>query len=109
MQTPKLKRLHRFAFCWAFFSPVYFLAAAAMDPSEVTNGEYLKFVLATRHAPPEYWINGRYPAGKENEPVVLVNFHDVNAYCRTCDRADIDRPTHGRPRSCRVVWLSCAH
>ena len=44
---------------------------------EVTNGEYLKFVAATRHPAPEYWVNGRVPAGKDNEPVVLVSFHDV--------------------------------
>jgi formylglycine-generating enzyme required for sulfatase activity len=62
--------------------PVYFLAAMTMDPSEVTNAQYLKFVVATRHPPPESWVNGRLPAGQENEPVVLVNFHDVSAYCR---------------------------
>ena len=72
--------------CWSFFLPLYFLAAAALDHSEVTNGEYLKFILATRHAVPEYWVNGRFPAGKDNEPVVLVNFHDVNAYCRFAGR-----------------------
>ena len=84
----KLKAKHSRSLgrCWSFFVPMYFLAAAALDHSEVTNGEYLKFVLATRHAVPEYWVNGRFPAGKENEPVVLVNFHDVNAYCRFVGR-----------------------
>ena len=59
---------------------------ATLDPSEVTNGEYLKFVLATRHAAPEYWVNGRYPANRENDPVVLVNFHETEAYCRFVGR-----------------------
>jgi formylglycine-generating enzyme required for sulfatase activity len=72
--------------CWAFFLPIYFLAVVTLDRNEVTNAEYLKFVLATGRAAPEYWVNGRYPAGKDNEPVVLVNFHDVNAYCRFVER-----------------------
>jgi formylglycine-generating enzyme required for sulfatase activity len=62
--------------------PVYVLASATMDPSEVTNAQYLKFVVTTRHQPPESWVNGRFPSGQENDPVVLVNFHDVSAYCR---------------------------
>jgi formylglycine-generating enzyme required for sulfatase activity len=72
--------------CWAFFLPIYFLAVVTLDRNEVTNAEYLKFVLATGRAAPEYWVNGRYPAGKDNEPVVLVNFHDVNAYCSFVER-----------------------
>lgn len=52
------------------------------DFAEVTNGEYLKFIVATRHAAPESWEHGRIPAGKENEPVVLVSFDDALAYCR---------------------------
>ena len=72
--------------CWAFFLPVYFLAAAAFDPIEITNGEYQKFLVATRHAAPEYWVNGRYPVGKENDPVVLVNFHEAATYCRFVGR-----------------------
>ena len=74
-----------FAHLWAFFLPLYFVSVAALDPSEVTNGEYLKFVVATRHPPPEYWVNG-YPAGRENEPVVLVNFHEALSYCRFVGR-----------------------
>jgi len=82
----KAKTFRLFGHCWALFLPMYFLAAAALDPSEVTNGEYLKFVLATRHVVPEYWLNGRFPAGKGNDPVVLVNFHDANSYCRFVGR-----------------------
>jgi formylglycine-generating enzyme required for sulfatase activity len=82
MRNLKLRCPRRLGHLWAFFLPVYFFAAAAFDSTEVTNGEYLKFVLATRHSPPEYWSHGRYPKGKENEPVVLVNFHDASGYCR---------------------------
>jgi formylglycine-generating enzyme required for sulfatase activity len=82
----KAKHSRSLGHCAAFFLPMYLLAAAVLDPGEVTNGDYLKFVTATRHAAPEYWVNGRYPAGKESEPVVLVNFHDVNAYCRFVGR-----------------------
>jgi formylglycine-generating enzyme required for sulfatase activity len=82
----KAARPRSLARCRAFVLPMYFLAAAALDHSEVTNGEYLKFVLALRHAAPEYWINGRFPSGKENQTVVLVNFHDADAYCRFAGR-----------------------
>lgn len=53
-----------------------------LDPHEVTNREYLKFVLTTGHPSPEYWIDGRIPAGRENNPVVLVSWHDAVSYCR---------------------------
>jgi formylglycine-generating enzyme required for sulfatase activity len=86
MPNAKRKYAKGLGHFWALFVPVYFLAAAALDPGEVTNGEYLKFVLATRHAAPEYWNHGRVPVGKENEPVVLVNFHDAASYCRFVGR-----------------------
>ena len=82
MQSPKPRNAHRLGHLWSFFLPVYFLAAAAFDSTEVTNREYLKFVLSTRQTTPEYWNNGRFPSGQENEPVVLVNFHEATAYCR---------------------------
>ncbi len=34
------------------------------------------------HPAPEYWINGRFPAGRDAEPVVLVNFDEAVSYCR---------------------------
>jgi len=86
MRVPNPKNASRFGRLWAFFLPVYFLVAAAFDSSEVTNGEYLKFVLATRHTAPDYWSHGRYPKGKDDDPVVLVNFHDAAAYCRWVGR-----------------------
>ena len=82
MQSPKPNAARWLGHLWALFVPVYFFAAATFDSSEVTNGEYLKFVVATRHAAPEYWSHAGVPVGQENDPVVLVNFHDAEAYCR---------------------------
>lgn len=62
--------------------PVYVLMAVRFTSSEVTNVEYAKFVAASRSAAPEYWTNGRIPPGQENDPVVLVNFHEAAGYCR---------------------------
>ena len=86
MHSATPKNASRLGHLWAFFLPVYFLAAAAFDSTEVTNGEYLKFVLSTRHTAPENWSHGRYPTDKENDPVVLVNFHDAAAFCRWVGR-----------------------
>ena len=86
MRSFKARDAHRLGHLWVFFLPIYFLAVAAFDSSEVTNGEYLKFVLATRHTAPDYWSHGRYPKGKDDDPVVLVNFHDAAAYCRWVGR-----------------------
>jgi formylglycine-generating enzyme required for sulfatase activity len=69
--------------CWTLLLPLYFLAAGALDSGEVTNAEYLKFVVATRRPAPEYWTHGRIPAGREKEPVVLVSFDDAASYCRS--------------------------
>jgi formylglycine-generating enzyme required for sulfatase activity len=82
MQASKPKNARRLAHLWAFFFPAYLFTAAAFDSTEVTNREYLKFVLSTRHAAPEGWNHGRFPQGQENDPVVLVNFHEATAYCR---------------------------
>jgi formylglycine-generating enzyme required for sulfatase activity len=77
-----IKKLHISDRRWLIVLPIYFLATAAFDPSEVTNGEYLKFVQGTRHVAPEYWINGRFPEGRGSEPVVLVSFDEAASYCR---------------------------
>jgi hypothetical protein len=86
MQSSKPKNARRLGHLWTFLLPVYFFAAATFDFTEVTNAEYLKFILATRHSPPEHWGHGRYSAGKENDPVVMVNFHEAASYCRWAGR-----------------------
>ncbi len=77
---------HGLSHLWGVLLPVYLLAVATMDSLEVTNREYSQFVMATGHPSPDYWINGRYPAGTEKEPVVLVTWHDAVSYCRWAGR-----------------------
>lgn len=62
--------------------PALLLITGMLNVSEVTNREYAKFVAATNAVAPEHWTDGRVPPGKENDPVVLVNFHQAAAYCR---------------------------
>ncbi len=66
--------------------PVYLALAAELDPHEVTNREYVQFVVATDHPPPEYWVNGKFAAGEEDEPVVLVSWHDAVSCCQRAGR-----------------------
>jgi formylglycine-generating enzyme required for sulfatase activity len=82
-QTAEARKL---AHVWTIVLPLYLFAAATLDPTEVTNREYLQFVAATGHPSPEYWENGRFAAGKEDEPVVLVSWHDAVSYCRFVGR-----------------------
>jgi formylglycine-generating enzyme required for sulfatase activity len=86
MRTSKSNHGRWAGHLWAFLFPIYFAAAASLDSAEVTNGEYLKFISATRRPAPEHWINGRYRRGTENDPVVLVSFHEATAYCRFAGR-----------------------
>ncbi|MBI4317521.1 MAG: formylglycine-generating enzyme family protein [Chloroflexi bacterium] len=71
--------------------PVHEMSTGAfyIDKLEVTNAQYKKFVDATSHPVPylgadfarEYnWIDGTYPPGKEDYPVVLVDWDDATAY-----------------------------
>jgi serine/threonine-protein kinase len=48
----------------------------------VTNAQYLAFVQATGHKPPEFWIQGVIPQGKEQHPVVNISWFDAFAFCR---------------------------
>jgi formylglycine-generating enzyme required for sulfatase activity len=51
-----------------------------MGRTEVTNGQYLRFVQATGRSAPRQWVNGRPAAGTDRLPVVYVSWHDANAY-----------------------------
>jgi len=69
-------------FMGVFLPILFFPSGVSLDPLEVTNGDYIKFTQATGHALPEYWVDGRYPEGRESDPVVLVTWYDANEYCK---------------------------
>lgn len=51
-----------------------------LDPVEVTNQEYKKFIAATQHQPPQNWVNGSYEPGDALLPVTYVTWRDATAY-----------------------------
>ncbi len=51
-----------------------------IDRTEVTAGDYARFVAATGRKPPPTWRNGRPPRGKEQRPVTHVTRDDAAAY-----------------------------
>jgi formylglycine-generating enzyme required for sulfatase activity len=69
-----------------------YLDAFYLGKYPITNLQYKKFVEATGHRVPysddlraelDNWDQEKktYPAGRENYPVVLVSWHDAQAYC----------------------------
>ena len=48
----------------------------------VTNAEYKRFVDAKNHRVPSHWENGQIPKGKEQHPVVRVDWRDAIAFCQ---------------------------
>jgi tetratricopeptide (TPR) repeat protein len=59
-----------------------YLDAFYISRSPVTNAEYKKFVDVTKREPPSHWSDGKIPQGKENNPVVNVEWYDAVAYCK---------------------------
>jgi formylglycine-generating enzyme required for sulfatase activity len=59
-----------------------YLDSFYIDRYPVTNTDYQYFVLATKHAPPAHWQNGKIPSGKEMHPVVNVSWNDATAYAQ---------------------------
>ena len=54
----------------------------AIGKYEVRNREYKEFVDATsRKALPSHWVDGTYPKGAKNCPVVNVTLKDAQDYC----------------------------
>jgi len=57
-----------------------------IDIHEVTNKQYKEFLDATGYKPKwpmnflKHWKNGKIPKGKENYPVVYVDYWDAKAY-----------------------------
>ncbi len=66
------------------------LDAFYIDAYEVTNGRYHRFVTATKHRIPEHphnpsrtlWKGDQITEAVAERPVVNVDWHDADAYCR---------------------------
>ena len=54
----------------------------------VTNADYEKFVIATGHIAPNYFINKKAPADKLNYPVTNVSYNDAVEYCEWLSKND---------------------
>ena len=57
-----------------------------MSKTLVTNSQYQAFVEASRYRKPQNWTYGKIPNGKEQHPVVNVNWQDAVAFCEWASR-----------------------
>ena len=53
------------------------LPAYYIDKYPVTNAQYARFVVQTKHRPPLDWENGRIPDDKLLHPVTMVSWYDA--------------------------------
>ena len=58
-----------------------FLDEYWMGKYPVTNRQYAAYVIAKGVKPPEHWVNGKIPAGKEDHPVVNVRWRTARDFC----------------------------
>ena len=62
------------------------LSAYAMDVAPVTNGQFAEFLESSGYQPRhgenflKHWVDGRWPMGKKEHPVVYVDLEDARAY-----------------------------
>ncbi|MEO7673744.1 MAG: bifunctional serine/threonine-protein kinase/formylglycine-generating enzyme family protein [Pyrinomonadaceae bacterium] len=59
-----------------------------MDKAEVTDREYLAFVIETNHVAPKHWTGGRPVAGTEMMPVRYVSVEDAEAFAAWRSKRD---------------------
>ena len=59
-----------------------FLKAYAIARVPITNAQYALYVTGARIDPPLHWRGGQPPPGKDDHPVVNVNWEDAQGYCR---------------------------
>jgi len=63
-----------------------------MDKYPVTNEQFYDFMLATHYRPQDptnflkHWVDGKYPAGMGDYPVIWVNLDDAKAYAKWADK-----------------------
>lgn len=57
------------------------LPAYQIDKYPVTQAEYAKFIVATKHRPPLNWEDGTIPDEGYLYPVTMVSWYDARAFC----------------------------
>lgn len=62
------------------------LSRFQIDQVPVTHWQYALFLEDSRLAPPPYWIQGKYPSGEENYPVVEVSFEEATLFARWANK-----------------------
>jgi len=58
------------------------LAPFRICRTPTTNAQYQQFVESTGYPAPGHWPGGRVPLALLEHPVVYVDWHDANAFCR---------------------------
>lgn len=58
-----------------------YLSGYSIARVTVTNRQYHLFVTTTNHRTPTHWVDGVIPSGKEQHPVVEVDWYDAQAFC----------------------------
>jgi len=55
-----------------------YIGAFWIDKHPVTNTQYKKFIDATGYRKPDHWEGATYPKGKENHPVIFINWYEIS-------------------------------